>query len=127
MAAESTQNIVYAMEKHGAQRLVVTSVAGIAVPQDRRGFNLVGSLIKLLLKSAFIDRENQINVLEKSKLEWVAVRVPRLTDEPRTGSVTAFFGKPSPSMKVTRADLAEFMLKQLTEEQWLRQAPIVRG
>lgn len=125
MAAESTKNIVSAMEKHGVKRLVVISVAGIAAPQDKRGFNLISALLKLLLKSVFIDRENQLAILESSKVEWIAVRVPRLTDDPATGSTRAFFGNPSPSQKITRTDLADFLLKQLTENQWLRQAPIV--
>jgi len=125
MTAESTKNIVSAMEKFGVKRLVVVSVAGIAVPQDQRGFNLIAVLIKLLLMDVFVDRENQLTVLESSKVDWTAVRVPRLTDETAMGSVTAFFGNPSPSMKVTRADLADFMLKQLTEPQWLKQAPII--
>jgi hypothetical protein len=125
MAAESTKNIVSAMEKHGVKRLVVISVAGIPVPQDNRGFNLIAALIKLLLKDVFVDRENQLAVLESSQVDWVAVRVPRLTDGAGTGSVKAFFGNPSPGMKVTRADLADFMLKQLTESQWLKQAPII--
>jgi hypothetical protein len=113
------------MEKHGVKRLVVISVAGIAVPQDKRGFNLVSSLIKLFLKDVFVDRENQLEVLESSKLDWVVVRVPRLTDESAKGSVNAFFGNASPSMKVTRADTADFMLQQLTSDRWLRQAPIL--
>jgi putative NADH-flavin reductase len=125
MAAESTKNIVSAMEKHGVKRFVVISVAGISVPQDNRGFNLIAALIKLLLKDVFVDRENQLKVLESSQVDWVAVRVSRLTDNAGTGSVKAFFGNPSPSMKVTRADLADFMLKQLTESQWLKQAPII--
>jgi hypothetical protein len=125
MVAESTQNIVNAMEKHGVKRFVVVSVAGIAVERDQRGFNLLGALIKLLLKSVFMDRENQLAVLGASKLDWVVVRVPRLTDDAATGKVKAFFGNPSPSMKVTRADLADFMLQQLTDNQWLRQAPIL--
>jgi putative NADH-flavin reductase len=125
MAAQSTRNIVDAMEKHGVKRLVVVSVAGISVPQDKRGFNLVSALIKLLLKDVFIDRENQLKVLEESRLDWIAVRVPRLTDGLATGSVNAFFGNASPAMKVTRADLADFMLEQLTSDQWCRQAPIL--
>lgn len=125
MAAESTKNIVTAMEKHGVKRLVIVSVAGIAVPQDQRGFNLISALIKLLLKDIFIDRENQLAVLNSSRVEWVAVRVPRLTDEPAKGSVKAFFGNASPRLTVTRADLAAFMLKQLTTDDWLRQAPIL--
>jgi putative NADH-flavin reductase len=125
MAAESTQNIVTAMEKHDVKRLVVTSVAGIAIPQDQRGFNFADALIKLFLKDVFTDRENQFAVLASSNLDWVMVRVPRLTDNPAKGSVRAFFGNPSPSMKVTRADLADFMLEQLTENQWVRRAPIL--
>jgi putative NADH-flavin reductase len=125
MAAEATKNIISAMEKHGVQRLVVVSVAGIALSQDKRGFDPIGALIKILLKEVFTDRENQIALLETSKVNWVAVRVPRLTDGPATGSVNAFYGKPSPSMKVTRTDLADFMLKQLTDDSWSRQAPIL--
>lgn len=125
VAAESTRNIVNAMQKHGVRRLVVVSVAGIAVPQDRRGFNLVSALLKVLLKDVFNDREQQLAAMEASGLDWVAVRVPRLTDEPATGKTRAFFGNPSPTLKLTRADLADFMLAQLTETQWLRQAPIV--
>lgn len=125
MAAESTKHIVRAMEKHGVKRVVVISVAGVPVPQDKRGFNIAGALIKLLLKDVFADRENQLSVLESSRLDWVAVRVPRLTDEPARGSVRAFFGNPSPSQKVTRADVADFMLQQLTDDRWLRQAPII--
>jgi hypothetical protein len=55
----------------------------------------------------------------------VAVRVPRLTNDPATGSVKAFFGSPSPSLKLTRSDLADFMLEQVANDQWLRQAPIL--
>lgn len=125
VAAESTRNIVNAMQKQGIGRLVVVSVAGISVPQDRRGFNLISALLKVLLKEVFRDREQQLAVLEASSLDWVAVRVPRLTDDPATGKTRAFFGNPSPNQKLTRADLADFLLAQVTETQWLRQAPIV--
>jgi putative NADH-flavin reductase len=125
MAAESTKIIVKAMEKNGVKRLVLVSVAGIAVPQDKRGNSFIDSLLKFFLRDVFIDRENQLALLNASQVDWVAVRVPRLTDAAGTGSVKAFFGKPSPSMKLTRADLAGFMLEQLNSDHWLRQAPIL--
>ena len=125
MAAESTLNILNAMQKYGVKRLVVVSVAGIPVPQDNRKKNLIDGLLKVMLRDVFSDRENQIAVLNASKVEWTAVRVPRLTDEPAKGSVKAFFGSPNPSLKVTRADLANFMLEQLASDQWVRQAPIL--
>ena len=125
MAAASTDNIVKAMEKHGVKRLILVSVAGIAVPQDQRGRNIIDFLLKFFLKDVFVDRETQLAILSASTVDWVAVRVPRLTGEMGTGSVKAFFGKPSPAMKLTRADLADFMLEQLNSDQWLRMAPIL--
>lgn len=125
MAAEVTQNIVAAMQVHGVKRLVVVSVAGIAVPQDKRRFDPIRALLRLLIKDVFLDRETQLALLESSNVDWVAVRVPRLTDAPATGSVRAFFGNASPMMKVSRADLADFMLKQLSDDRWVRQAPIL--
>lgn len=127
MAAESTGNIIKAMKKYGPKRLILVSVAGIPVAQDRRGRNFIDSLLKLFLKDVFADRENQLALLEASNLDWIAVRVPRLTNEAATGSVEAFFGSPSPAMSVTRADLADFMLDQLSSDRWLRQAPIIRN
>lgn len=127
MAAESTGNIIKAMKKYGPKRLILVSVAGIPVAQDRRGRNFIDSLLKLFLKDVFADRENQLALLEASNLDWIAVRVPRLTNEAATGWVEAFFGSPSPAMSVTRADLADFMLDQLSSDRWLRQAPIIRN
>jgi putative NADH-flavin reductase len=125
MAAESTKNIVDAMEKSRVKRLVLVSVAGIAVPQDKRGKSFIDSLLKFFLRDVFIDRENQLALLNASQVNWVAVRVPRLTEGAGTGSVKAFFGKPSPALKLTRDDLADFMLEQLNSDQWLQQAPII--
>jgi putative NADH-flavin reductase len=125
MAAESTENILSAMEKYGAKRMVLVSVAGVAVAQDKRGRSFIDSVLKFFLKDVFMDREKQLSVLNASKADWVVVRVPRLTNETATGSVKVFFGKPSPKMRLTRSSLADFMLEQVTSDQWLRQAPIL--
>src|SRR5688572_8402312 len=105
MTAESTKNIISAMEKHSVKRIVLNSVAGIAVAQDRRGKNFIDALIKFFLNDVYTDRENQLKILEASKVDWVVARVSRLTDEAQTGSVKAFFGNPSPTLKISRADL----------------------
>jgi len=125
MAAQSTKLIVEAMETHRVKRLVIVSVAGVAVAEDERKANLIDGLIRLLLKDVFVDRENQLAVLASSNVDWVAVRVPRLTDDAATGSVRMVFGNPSPGWKVTRADLAEFMLQQLNQDKWVGKAPIL--
>ncbi len=128
ITAETTQNIVDAMKKSGTKRIVVISVGGITVPEDQRtGFDkILSSLLKFLLNEMFQDREKQLEVLMDSGLEWVAVRVPRLVNGAASGKVFAgFFGEDGASTSLTRADLADFMLAQLTDDTWLGKAPLV--
>lgn len=128
VAAETTKNIAAAMRKHDVAHLVVVSVGGISVVQDNRsGFgNFFGKILKALLGPIFTDRERQLKILQESGLEWVAVRVPRLTDDPATGKIIAgFWGQEGIGSSLTRADLAAFMLAQLDEDTWLGKAPVV--
>ena len=73
----------------------------------------------------YVDRETQLEVLRESGVEWTSLRVPRLTDDALSGGVEAFFGKPSPTMKLSRADLADFMIHIAENDEWINQAPIV--
>jgi len=127
ITAAATQNIVDAMKEHGTRRLVLISVAGIFEPEDRpSGSNkVISGLIKMLQREVFEDREKQLDVLEASGLEWVATRVPRLTDKPATGQVYVGYWQNDTGLSLTRHDLADVMLAQLTSDEWLRTAPVV--
>jgi len=125
IAAQGTENILKAMDANKIKRLVLVSVAGIAVPDDNRGKTFIDALLRTFLKDMYADREAQLEVLRGSKVKWSALRVPRLTDEQPSGGVEAFFGKPSPTMKLSRADLADFMIRIADNEEWINQAPIV--
>lgn len=127
IAAQGTQNIIDVMKEKQAEHLIVISVAGIPVKEDQRGKSLIDGLLRLFLKDMFADREAQLNVLRKSGLQWTALRVPRLTDDPASGRTRAFFGRPSPSMKVSREDLADFMIAEAEKREWVGKAPIIAG
>jgi putative NADH-flavin reductase len=125
ITAPITENILKAMEKYGVKRFVLASVAGIPVAQDNRKGKILPALLKRVLGKAYEDRERQLALLETSTVDWTAVRVPRLVDTPGNGNVKAFFGSPSPSLKLSRAGLADFMLEQLEDGRFSRQAPIL--
>lgn len=123
----ATRNMVDAMAKHGVRRIVLISVAGIFQPQDRPALpnKVISSLIKLFQRELFDDRTKQLELLRSSDVEWVAARVPRLTDGPATGKVYVGYWQPDTGLSLTRADLADTMLAQLTSDEWLGQAPVV--
>ena len=81
-------------------------------------------VIAVSLRHFFPDKERQELVIRQSQLDWVIVRPARLTNGKRTGEYRHGFG-PHEKIKgvISRADTAEFMLKQLTEDTYLRKTP----
>jgi len=125
VSSRSTDHIIDAMQRHGVRRLVVASVAGIPVPRDNPGLatKLITGLLRLILPGMFVDRERQLDLLRESDLDWVALRLPRLTDEAPTGEYHLGYMGFSPTMAISRADLATAMLDQLQDDTYLQQAP----
>jgi putative NADH-flavin reductase len=122
-----TQNIVAAMKKHGVGRLVSLTGAGVRDPGDQPKLvdKAFGFLLKRLQPHVLEDGERHAEVIKGSGLEWVIVRGPRLTEGPKKGTYrVGLVGKDS-GTQVSRADLAEFILRQVTSDEYVGQMPVV--
>ena len=118
MMESSAKNIVAAMKKHGVRRLVSTTGAGVRQPEDQPKFadHLIGFLLNLLAKDVVLDSAANVKVIQASDLDWTVVRYPRLLDGAHTGKYrVGYVGKDS-SSQLSRADGADFVLKELTEK-----------
>ncbi len=82
-------------------------------------------LLQFFAREMFEDAGRQANLIRASDLDWVMVRAPRLTNKPRTGHYRAGYLKLGPKSNISRADVADFMLKQMTEDTYLKQAPMI--
>lgn len=122
-----TENILVAMNKHGVRRIVVTSTPSAQDPSDVPDFRfkLVVSMIQLIARGAYEDIVNTAQVVRASDRDWTIVRVSMLIDAPKTGVVKVGHVNKEMGMRITRADLAEFVLKQVQDTTYLRQAPAI--
>jgi putative NADH-flavin reductase len=122
-----TENILAAMREHGVRRFVTLLGAGVVLPEDEQtlGGRLASGLVRLLNGRDLREKERQIALLRASDVEWVAVRPPRLVNGPRTGRYRTGTLRLSMANKVARADVADFVLRTLTDDRWVRQAPMV--
>ncbi|HUE75327.1 MAG TPA: SDR family oxidoreductase [Chloroflexota bacterium] len=122
----AVSHIVPAMKAHGVDRLVFQTGAGVADPRDQPSFGsrVIVPLLKLLSPKVLADAENAVATIRGSDVDWIVVRVPRLSDAPAKGQYQSGYLRPG-FTPVSRADVANFMLKQLTDDTYLRQAPIV--
>ena len=127
MQTVATRNIVAGMQKYGVKRIVSLTGAGVDAPQDKP--KVMNHLIKFALKAlsghVLKDAEQHAEVLHKSGLDWVIVRGPRLTEGPHTGKYRVGWVGVNTGTSISRADIADFMLKQVTDTTYLHQAPMI--
>jgi putative NADH-flavin reductase len=124
---EGLRHIVCAMEQSGVRRLVYLSFLGVR--EGRSQLSVVGRYLvaPLLLRNVVADHEAKERIIRLSSLDWVIVRPPRLTNGVRRGSYRSGVDVRATSIVpwISRADLAEFMLRQLTQDTYVRKSPAV--
>jgi putative NADH-flavin reductase len=99
------------------------------VQEGRSQLRLVGRTLvaRLILCNIVADHALKEEIIQRSRLDWVLVRPPRLTNGPRRGSYRHGSDIRATSIvpTISRADLADFMLRQLTDDTYVRRAPAV--
>ena len=113
--------VIAAMQQHGARRLVVTSMMGVGESKANSSFFL-RLLVATFLRGADKDKAAMESEVKTSNLDWVILRPSILTDGSVTGNVRVFRAETGENAdKMTRGDLAAFMVAQLTSDQYLHQ------
>jgi putative NADH-flavin reductase len=125
---QGMQNILAAMKKHGVRRLIITSTASASDPNDLPDFRfkVLVTLVKLTMRPAYEEIIHVAQTVRLSDCDWTIVRLPMLSNKPKSGQVrVGYLGRGQVGTVVSRADLAEFMLKQVQDTRYLRQAPLI--
>jgi putative NADH-flavin reductase len=120
--SEGTANIIRAMEESDVRRFICMSSAGIL--GNDGGFWFGKIILPLFLKQVFEDKKRQMRLIQDSKLEWVIIRPVGLTDAPKTGKYQIYDRIPG-SSTIPRADVADFMLKLITDKKYDRMMPAI--
>jgi putative NADH-flavin reductase len=122
---KGTENVVAAMEKLGVKRFICESSLGVSESRRQAGFMLQYVFVPILLRGIFADKASQEKTIQQSKLDWVIIRPARLTNGLRLAVYRSGFDSADTSIKgkVSRADVADFMLKQLTSDAFLGKTP----
>ena len=124
---EGVQNIIDAMGRAGVRRLIYQSYLGVRDSRDQLGFVGQRVIAPFLLRNPVADHEEKEALITHSRLDWTIVRPPKLTDGRRTGAYRSGERLEPRSIfpTISRADVAEFMLRQVTDAAFLRKAASV--
>jgi putative NADH-flavin reductase len=118
------RQIIRAMEKAGIRRFVSLSTLGASDSWEILPLKYK-ILFRTLLRKAFAAHEDQENYIKQSQLDWTIVRPGEYTNDDRTGEYRHCFRATDKTIKakISRADVADFMLKQLAGDTYLRKTP----
>lgn len=116
--SQGTRNIMRAMKSCDVRRFVCESSLGVGDTVWRLGLFASLLFVPLVLPFYLRDRLRQEELITRSKSEWIIVRPSVLTNGPFTGRYRSglqvgnyFLGN-----RISRADVADFMLKQLYDD-----------
>jgi putative NADH-flavin reductase len=120
-----TKNIVRAMEEAGVRRFICQSTLGVGDSWGNLGFFWKYIMFKGLLRQAYADHVSQEDYVKQGNLDWTIVRPAAFTDGAHTGEYRhGFPGTDNRTkLRISRADVADFMLKQLTDDTYLHKTP----
>lgn len=124
VVSRGTQNVVAAMQAAGVRRLIIVTSLGVGDSRTQVpiAFKL---LMQTVLRASMQDKERQEEIVRASGLDWTIVRPGGLTDDPVTGKYTVSTGRDVVAGRIARADVADFILNQLSSAEYVGQAPAV--
>ena len=123
LETNTARNVIESMKKHGVKRLLVVSAIGVGETKDLVPGWYEKLIMPTLLSGAMKDKEKMEPEVEASGLEWTIVRPAHLVNGERTGVVKTFEpGTGETAHKITRADVAAFLLESLVDGKYVGEA-----
>lgn len=123
------KNIISIMKKHGIKRLVTAVSSSYKDPNDKFQFMVEFGIILLKILAAPIlkDIVGTGEQIRNSGLDWVMVRIPMLKSTLAVGKINiGYTGDGNFNFfKLTRIELADFLIKQLDDNTYLHKAPAI--
>jgi putative NADH-flavin reductase len=123
-------HILEGMRQEYVSRLIVLGAAGVDPDWGKyqNGFTRIGLWLAKhsVLLHPFRDQQAQERLITATDLDYTIVRAPRLADGPFTGAYRVLpDALPYGATRINRADVADFMLQQLTDPRFHRQGPYI--
>lgn len=123
ICGDAMRNIVPAMQASGSRRLIALSAYGASETRDASWFI---RFVRTVIAAKMRDKDKMEALVRASATDWTLVRPPALTNGPASGSYRSGTAlAPGMTARLSRADLAAFILRTAERADYLGQAPVV--
>ncbi len=126
--SDATKIIVDEMQKQNIKRLIALSNVGAGNSIAFQPWFFTKIILTYFMKwlKVIIDDKNRMEpIIMNSNLNWTIVRCPNIVDKPPKGKYNATLDGKGLKLSITLDDLSKFMVGQLKETTFNKQAPCV--
>jgi putative NADH-flavin reductase len=126
--SDATKVIVDEMQKQNIKRLIAMSNVGSGNSIAFQPWFFTKIILPYFMKwlKVIIEDKNRMEpIIMNSNLDWTIVRCPNIIYKPAKGSCNATLDGKGLKLSITLPDLSKFMVDQLTEKNFNKQAPCV--
>ena len=128
LQTDGTNNIISSMKVCRVDKIISLSGGGLPFPsKDEPKFadKIIKTIMKIVVPKILNDAVKHHEALAASGLKWIIVRGPRLNNDPKSGSYRVGWVGVNASTKISRGDLADFIITQVEDDQFIGQMPFV--
>ncbi|KQW01437.1 NAD(P)H-binding protein [Streptomyces sp. Root369] len=125
---DGTRTIVQAMEAHKVTRFIGLATPSLADPQDRPHWKhkVLPVAAALMFPNALAELKGMTEAVTGSGLDYTIARISNPTNKPATGRIrSGFLGHDKVASTMSRADIAAFLVAQLTDSRYRRAMPAI--
>ncbi len=126
--SDVTKIIVEEMEKSGVKRLISMSNIGTGNSIGYNPWYFTKIILPYFMKwlKVVIDDKNRMEpIVMNSHLDWTIIRCPNIVDKPAKGRTHATLDGKGLKLSVTLGDMSTFIVQQLTNGSFSKQAPAI--
>jgi putative NADH-flavin reductase len=124
--SEGTAQVLAAMAREGVRRLVAITGIGAGESRGHGGLLYDRLVLPFLLRTIYADKDRQETLIRASRVDWTIVRPGFLTNGPLKGKYRALTDlRGVTAGRISRADVAHFLLEELATGRFVRQAVLV--
>jgi hypothetical protein len=125
---EGTRIIVEAMQAEVVTRFIGLATPSLADPRDKPHWKpkVLPLVAKFAFPNALAELKGMTEAVTSSPLDYTIARITNPVDGPATGRIrSGFLGHDKVGSAMTRADIAAFLVSQLTAPRYRRAMPVI--
>ena len=126
--SDATKIIVDEMQNQKIKRLIAMSNVGAGNSIAFQPWFFTKIILPYFMKwlKVIIEDKNRMEpIIMNSNLDWTIVRCPNIVDKPAKGTCNATLDGKGLKLSITLSDLSKFMVDQLKQTVFIKQAPSV--